>query len=333
MRLRFLTLFATLPLAACQGWQSALDPRGPGAQSLATLFWIFLAILGAVWALTMLGLLMALRRRRNTATDPLDADPTTERRMTRTVATLVGLTAITVLGLTGISYAYQKRLFDPREDILTIKLTGHQWWWQIEYEDPQANRSFATANEFYIPVGEPVRLKLESSDVIHSFWVPSLMGKMDQIPGRQNNLEIQADREGVYRGQCAEFCGWQHAHMAMLVIAIPKAEFDKWRNHQIRAASPPNDEERKHGEQVFLSSPCVACHTVRGTSAGGRVGPDLTHVGSRQYIAAGTLQTTRGNLAAWIVDPQGIKPGANMPVIQVPPQDLNALVSYLEGLR
>jgi cytochrome c oxidase subunit 2 len=159
------------------------------------------------------------------------------------------------------------------------------------------------------------------------------MGKMDNIPGRQNTLEIQADQEGIYRGQCAEFCGFQHAHMGMLVIAKPKADFDTWRDQQIKAAEPPGDEERKHGEQVFLSSPCASCHTIRGTSAGGRVGPELTHMASRHYLAAGTLPTTRGSIAAWIVDPQQIKPGANMPLIQVPPQDLNALVSYLEGLK
>ncbi|QFU17501.1 cytochrome c oxidase subunit II [Microvirga thermotolerans] len=322
-----------LPLTGCKGWQSALDPHGPGARSLETLFWIFLAVLATVWALTMLGLIASLRARRSAEADPLSDDPGTEAGMGRAVTLLVALTALTVLALTGISYAYQKRFGDKREDVLTIKVTGHQWWWQIDYEDAQANRSFTTANEIHIPVGEPVRLKLESSDVIHSFWVPSLMGKMDNIPGRQNVIEMQADREGIYRGQCAEFCGWQHAHMSMLIVAKPKSEFDAWRDRQIASAAPPADDERRRGEQVFLTSPCIMCHSVRGTSAGGKVGPDLTHVGSRLTLAAGTLQNTRGNLAAWIVDPQRIKPGTNMPLIQVEPQDLNALVSYLEGLK
>jgi cytochrome c oxidase subunit II len=333
MRLRPFGALAFLPLSACQGWQSALDTHGPQARSLEILFWLFLAILGTVWVLTMVGLLASLRSRREPEADPLAEDPRRQSRMTRTIAVLVALTGVTVLGLTGLSYAYQKGIFQQPADVLTIKITGHQWWWQVDYEDPQPSRTFTTANEIHIPVGEMVRLKLESSDVIHSVWVPSLMGKMDAIPGRQNILEFQADQEGIYRGQCAEFCGYQHAHMGMLINAQPRAAFEEWRDHQIAAASSVDDEERKHGEQVFFSSPCVMCHTVRGTSAGGRVGPDLTHVGSRRYIAAGTLETTRGNLAAWIVDPQRIKPGANMPIIKVPPQDLNALAHYLEGLK
>jgi cytochrome c oxidase subunit 2 len=137
----------------------------------------------------------------------------------------------------------------------------------------------------------------------------------------------------VYRGQCAEFCGWQHAHMGMLVVAESKEDFERWRAHQIKAAEPPSDPERQKGQQVFLSSPCMMCHQVRGTQAGGKVAPDLTHIGSRQYLAAGTLPMSRGNLAAWIVDPQGIKPGAHMPLIKLQPEEIDPLVSYLEGLK
>jgi cytochrome c oxidase subunit 2 len=333
MRLRPVGVVLLLPLTACQGWQSVLDPQGPAARSLENLFWIFVAVLGIVWMLTMGALLLSLRRRRPLGEDPLAVDPARERRMGWTIGGAIGLTGIIVLVLTGLSYASQKQLFQKREDVLTIKVTGHQWWWQFDYEDPQANRRFTTSNEIHIPVGEPVLLKLESSDVIHSFWVPSLTGKMDLIPGRQNTLQIQADREGSYRGQCAEFCGWQHAHMSVLVVARPKDAFEGWRENQIKDAEAPQNDERKRGEQVFLSKPCIMCHQVRGTTAGGRVAPDLTHVGSRQYIAAGTLPTTRGNLAAWIVDPQRIKPGAQMPVMQIEPEELDPLVSYLEGLK
>jgi cytochrome c oxidase subunit II len=250
-----------------------------------------------------------------------------------TVAAAVGLTLLTVLSLTGLSYAYQKELFEKRQDVLTIKITGHQFWWQVDYEDADASRRFTTANEIHIPVGQPVLLKLESSDVIHSFWVPSLTGKQDLIPGRQNTLQIQADREGVYRGQCAEFCGWQHAHMSMLFVAHGKEEFERWRAQQIKAAEPPSDPERQKGQSIFLSSPCVMCHSVRGTPAGGKVAPDLTHLGSRKTIAAGTLPMSRGNLAAWIVDPQGIKPGVDMPLIKLKPEEIDPLVTYLEGLK
>ncbi|RDI61211.1 cytochrome c oxidase subunit II [Microvirga subterranea] len=333
MHRRLACVFLILPLGACQGWQSALDTHGPAASALEALFWTFLSVLGFVWVLTMGAVALSLRRRRPEGEDPLVTNPRRESRMGWTISGAVALTVVTVLTLTGLSYASQKHLFEKRDDVLTIKVTGHQWWWQVDYEDSQADKRFTTANEIHIPVGEPVLLKLESSDVIHSFWVPSLTGKMDLIPGRQNTLQIQADREGSYRGQCAEFCGWQHAHMGMLIVARPKAEFDGWRDNQIRDATAPQTDERKRGEQIFFSKPCVMCHQVRGTSAGGKVAPDLTHVGSRQYIAAGTLPTTRGNIAAWIVDPQSIKPGAQMPVIKIEPDELDPLVSYLEGLK
>jgi cytochrome c oxidase subunit 2 len=323
----------TLCLSGCQGWQSALDPQGPEAKHLADLFWIFTAVVSAVWVLTMLALLLALRRRRPAGADPLATNPATEKRMTAVVATSVALTAITVLVLTGFSYATQKKLFSTKEQGVTIRVTGHQWWWEVEYEDPEPYKTFTTANEIHIPVGEPVTVKLNSSDVIHSFWVPTLFGKQDNITGRENEIQFTAEREGVYRGQCAEFCGWQHAHMSMLVVAKPRDAFDRWREAQIKAAEPPSDPERQKGLAIFQSKPCFMCHSVRGTQAGGRVAPDLTHIGSRQTIAAGTLPMSRGNLAAWIVDPQGIKPGVHMPLIKLDADEVDPLVSYLEGLK
>lgn len=326
-------LLLSLPLAGCQDWQSILNAQGPSAQALANMFWIFLAVLSAVWVLTMIALLLSLRRRRPADADPLATDPGTERRMTITVSIAVGLTLVTVICLTGLSYAAQKVLFSHKDGALTVSVTGQQWWWKVTYEDEQPSRVFTTANEIHIPVGEPVLVKLESTDVIHSFWVPNLTGKIDAIPGRQNQIQIQADRPGIYRGQCAEFCGLQHAHMGMLVVAEAKEDFERWRNHQISSALPPNDPERQRGMGIFLSKPCVMCHQVRGTDAGGRVAPDLTHVGSRRYIGAGTLETTRGNIAAWIIDPHGVKPGVNMPTIQLEPDEVQPLASYLEGLK
>ncbi|HEX2137600.1 MAG TPA: cytochrome c oxidase subunit II [Microvirga sp.] len=329
----FPLLLSTLPLAGCQGWQSALDAQGPTARALADMFWIFVAVLATVWILTMVALLLALRKRRPPGTDPLATDPAAERRMTIAVSVAVGLTLVTVLTLTGLSYGGQKALFSHVDGALTVRVTGHQWWWEVTYEDPQPNMVFTTANEIHIPVGEPVVIKLESTDVIHSFWVPNLTGKMDAITGRQNQIQIQADRPGVYRGQCAEFCGLQHAHMGLLLIAEPREEFLRWRDRQVSSAEAPSDPERQRGMEIFLSKPCVMCHQIRGTDAGGKVAPDLTHVGSRRYIAAGTLETTRGNIAAWIVDPHGIKPGVNMPTIQLEPGEVQPLASYLEGLK
>jgi cytochrome c oxidase subunit II len=326
-------LLLCLPLGGCQHWQSVLNAQGPAASSLARMFWIFVAVLATVWVLTMVALLLSLRRRRPVDADPLATNPATERRMTITISVAVGLTLLTVISLTGLSYAAQKVLFAHKDGALTLLVTGQQWWWKITYEDFQPNRVFTTANEIHIPVGEPVLIKLESSDVIHSFWVPSLTGKMDAITGRQNQIQIQADRPGIYRGQCAEYCGLQHAHMGLLVVAESKEDFERWREQQISSAIPPRDEERQRGMEIFLSKPCTMCHQIRGTDAGGKIAPDLTHVGSRRTIAAGTLENTRGNLAAWIVDPQGIKPGAHMPVIKLEPDEVQPLAVYLESLK
>ncbi|WP_262297891.1 cytochrome c oxidase subunit II [Microvirga sesbaniae] len=328
----FLVL-ALLPLGGCQGWQSALDAHGPAAGALARMFWIFVAVLATVWVLTMIALVLALRRRRAPDADPLATDPGTERRMTVTISIAIALTLVTVVSLTGLSYAAQKVLFAHKDGGLSLLVKGQQWWWQVTYEDAQPNRVFTTANEIHIPVGEPVLIKLESSDVIHSFWVPSLTGKMDAITGRQNQIQIQADRPGVYRGQCAEYCGLQHAHMGLLVVAESKEDFERWREQQISSAIPPTDDERQRGMEIFMSKPCVMCHQIRGTDAGGKVAPDLTHVGSRRTIGAGTLETTRGNIAAWIVDPHGVKPGVNMPTIQLDPDEVQPLATYLEGLK
>lgn len=334
MRVRpFLTAPIALALSGCSGWQSALDPHGPHADSLSRLFWIFLAILGTIWTVTILMLLLALRRRRAPDADPLMTRPGTERRMTIVVSCAVALTVITVISLTVVSYGGQRVLFANRDGPLTLLVTGQQFWWKVQYEDASPARTFTTANEIHIPVGEKVLIKLEASDVIHSFWVPSLNGKMDAIPGRQNEIEIQADRPGIYRGQCAEFCGWQHAHMGLLIVAESRQDFERWRDGQIGAARAPDDPEAQKGMEIFMTKPCIMCHEIRGTSAGGKVAPDLTHVGSRQYIGAGILPTTRGNIAAWIIDPQRIKPGVHMPLIQIAPEEIQPLAIYLESLK
>jgi cytochrome c oxidase subunit 2 len=335
-RLPLLASAAALTLVGCQDWQSSLDPHGPAAESIAALFWVFTIVSTVVWLLVMAALGLALLRRRVDAVavlDPLVTDPAQDRRARNIIAGAIGATAVILLVLTGLSYSAQKALTAPREDELVIKVTGNQWWWDVRYEDPQPSRTFTTANEIHIPVGRPVRLKLESIDVIHSFWVPNLAGKVDLVPGRQNELRLSASRPGVYRGQCAEFCGYQHAHMGIFLIAEPDADFEAWRDRQLAAAEPPSDSERQKGIAVFLSQACVMCHTIRGTSAGGRTGPDLTHVGSRRSIAAGTLPMNRGALAAWIVDPQAIKPGTKMPSSDLNADQVNALVSYLEGLK
>jgi cytochrome c oxidase subunit 2 len=203
----------------------------------------------------------------------------------------------------------------------------------VRYEATEADQTVITANEIHVPLGEPVVIKTSSTDVIHSFWAPNLHGKRDLIPGYQNALWIEADREGVYRGQCAEFCGHQHAHMSFYVIAEPPEKFRSWLAAQASTPPPPSDPSAKEGQQVFLSHTCVMCHTIRGTQAGAKMGPDLTHIASRMTIAAGTLPNTTGNLAGWILDSQSIKPGNKMPPNPLKADDLNALLKYLGTLK
>jgi cytochrome c oxidase subunit 2 len=213
-----------------------------------------------------------------------------------------------------------------------IRVTGHQWWWEVLYED-KPERSFVTANEIYVPVGEPITVTLETRDVIHSFWVPSLHGKMDQISGHENQLQFSASRPGVYWGQCAEFCGLEHAKMAFNVVAVPRPEFELWQARQLSPAESPIEAVRQQGLLVFLSRGCMLCHTIRGTLAGGRLGPDLTHLASRRSLAAGTLANNAGSLAGWIADPQHVKPGNFMPNIELSGEELAALAAYLTELK
>jgi cytochrome c oxidase subunit 2 len=214
---------------------------------------------------------------------------------------------------------------------VTVEVTGHQWWWEARYLDPDPSRTFVTANEIHIPVGRPVLVKLKGADVIHSFWIPALNGKTDTIPGRTNLTWMQADRPGTYRGQCTEYCGLQHAHMAAFVIADPPDVFEAWRRAQTEPAAPAAGASAG-GEGLFVDR-CGACHTVRGTTAGGIAGPDLTHLMSRATLAAGTVPNTVSGLEGWIANPQALKPGARMPATDLSGAELGQLTAYLETLR
>jgi len=213
---------------------------------------------------------------------------------------------------------------------LTLEVTGHQWWWEVRYLSDKPGETFVTANEIHIPVGRPVLVKLIGADVIHSFWVPALTGKTDTIPGRANLTWLQADKAGVYQGQCTEYCGVQHAHMAFSVVADPPQAFEAWRARQL--APEPEVAGADLGAALF-DARCGTCHTVRGTAAGGVVGPDLTHLMSRQTLAAGTLPNTPAALAGWIANPEGAKPGALMPATNLTGPQLNQIVAYLETLK
>lgn len=310
------------------GRHSALDPAGPQAGRIDAL-WHFLWIVAALVLLAVVAALLyaALRRRPSS----LPAHATGRARTAVTGA--VGVTVLILLVFLGINFGTGRALTVPPEDALLVRITGKQWWWEITYPGNPPSHQVTTANELNVPVGVPVVVELTSSDVIHSFWPPNLVGKRDLIPGETASLWFQADSAGVYRAQCAEYCGHQHAKMAMLVVAQPRDSFEQWLARQRDSARTPSDSLAARGQEVFLATSCVMCHSVRGTPAGSRIGPDLTHLASRRTIAAGTLPNTRGNLAGWILDPQRIKPGSRMPSNQLSPDDLHALLAYLESLR
>jgi len=323
-------LLLLLPLAGCS--VAALQPRGDGAAEIARLFWFFTAICAAVWVLVVAALLLSIRRR-GPERDPLNVEMQGERRAVGVVGVCTAATVVVIAALTLLSYFTGKSLAGlGGPDELKVTITGQQWWWDIRYEDDTPSNIFSTANEIHIPTGRPVRLQLQSTDVIHSFWMPSITGKQDLIPGQQNGITIKAEKAGKYRGQCAEFCGHQHAHMALLVVAEEPEKFEAWLASQRNTAPEPQTDSTKRGRDLFVSQTCGMCHNVRGTTATAILGPDLTHVASRPTLAAGTLLNHRGQLAGWIVDPQAIKPGVRMPPNQLQPEDLQALLDYLQTL-
>jgi cytochrome c oxidase subunit II len=314
------------------GSQAVHEPAGPQAALLDRLGDLMYGVSVVVFLLVVATLLLAMLRRRSPTDDPHDA--ARERRMRTVVALASGATAAVLVLVTLVNYATGRELTRrPPTEAVQIRVTGHQWWWEVEYRDSIASNWATTANEIHVPVGRPVVVELRSSDVNHSFWVPNLGVKRDLIPGEETSIWFRADTAGVYRGQCAEFCGHQHAKMALLVVAQPADSFSAWLARQRDTASTPTDSAALRGQEVFLSSSCAMCHAIGGTPAGSRVGPNLTHLASRLTLAAGTLPNTRGNLAGWIVDPQRIKPGSRMPPNSLEPGELDALLAYLGTLR
>jgi cytochrome c oxidase subunit 2 len=255
--------------------------------------------------------------------------------MKKSVILATSLSAIVLISLMMTSFVRGERETDipPHSNPLVVIVTGHQWWWEFSYVDSVAENRVTTANELHVPVGRPVILRLKSSDVIHSFWVPNMHGKRDAIPGYTTLMWFIADKPGSYQGQCAEFCGYEHARMGFLLQAEAPEKFAAWITAAKQAAIEPTDSIAKRGKEVFLSMPCASCHTIGGTKAGGHVGPPLTHIASQSTLAAASYPNNTGYLTAWIVDPQSLKPGANMPQNVLSPQDLRALVHYLQTLK
>jgi cytochrome c oxidase subunit 2 len=250
------------------------------------------------------------------------------------VAVAVALSIVALLALLTVSVITGRNLeLLGAQDALRIRITANQWWWDVQYLNPIPSLMVTTANEIHIPVGRPVAILLQSYDVVHSLWIPALHGKRDLIPGRLSEIWIQADQPGFYRGQCAEYCGLQHAKMALTVVADTPDDFQRWLTHMRSPAPAPGTPSQIRGREVIERGPCAMCHSIQGTLAGGRTAPDLTHLGSRSTIAAGTLPNSRGNLGGWIADPQHIKPGNHMPVPGLSSDELVAVLDYLETLK
>jgi cytochrome c oxidase subunit 2 len=309
--------------------QSALHPAGIQAARIGHLFWVLLAICVVVWVVVAVVAWAAIRRGRQPV-----ASPATDRQLAWRVGAAAGVTLLVVTGIL-LQTVLTGRAMDTLRtgDALRIQVTGNQWWWDIVYLHANPSLQVTTANEIHIPVGRPVAINLLSNDVIHSLWIPNLQGKIDLVPGRLNQLWLQADRPGVFRGQCAEYCGAQHANMALVVVAEASDDFERWLAGNRAPAPAPVTAEQQRGKDIVERGPCAMCHAIAGTSAGARTAPDLTHVASRSTIAAGALPNTRGYLAGWIVDPQHIKPGSRMPSTGLRSEELQAVLAYLETLK
>lgn len=314
-----------LVLSGCGGSQSALDPAGWGAARIAELFWWLTGGAVVIWLL-VIGLTVYVMHVRP------------EPHPRRTALLIIGggavFPTIVLAGYLVYGLALLPDLLAPAPPgSLRVHVTGEQWWWRVHYPGPDGE-PVPLANEIHLPVGEPVDLLLASPDVIHAFWVPSLGGKMDMIPGRQTRLTLEPTRTGVFRGVCAEYCGTAHAQMKFYVVVEERAAFERWLAHQAAPAQPPATPLAERGQTLFLASGCGACHAVRGTPAAGAVGPDLTHVGGRLSLGAGILPSQPDDFLRWIAHTEAVKPGVHMPAFgMLPEEDLHALAAYLSGLE
>jgi cytochrome c oxidase subunit 2 len=328
----------SLLLGACayQHYQSDFGGGAVEDDQFQALFWIFLGVSAFMYVLVIAFLVAAIARRNRLQANIVETGHH-HRAHPLMRSGLIGWTVLITLGLAGLAiasfFADRSMARAATNEKLSIKLTANQWWWDVRYNSNDPSKTMRTANELHLPVGVPVRVTLASNDVIHSFWVPSLSGKQDLIPGRESDITIVPRRIGIYRGQCAEFCGVQHAHMSLIVDVDSYADFIKWWDHQLEPARQPASPLALAGYKYVTSGPCSSCHNIGGTPAGGTVAPDLTHLASRRSIAAGTLPMSSGNLYGWVEDPQSLKPGSHMPTIGLEPDQLHSVVAYLETLK
>jgi cytochrome c oxidase subunit 2 len=320
--------------AGCGNEQDALAPKSHASSDIASLFWWMMGVAWAGLAVVVVLMLLAWRRSNRPGIAGDHEGPKAGEKVGFRVvvgagvifpivliAALFVVADIFVIGTTQAPAAGATKL--------TVHVTGHQWWWQVRYPGTTA----VTANEIHIPVRTPVRVVVDTADVIHSFWVPRLNRTIDTIPGRKNAIELYADAVGRYRGQCDEFCGLQHTHMAFYVYADPPAVFRRWLANQAKPARRPAGALAARGKADFLGSSCATCHAIRGTSASANVGPDLTHLATRHTLAALAIPNDRAHLSYWLGHAQQVKPGNQMPDMRLGAAEVRALTAYLEGLR
>jgi cytochrome c oxidase subunit 2 len=319
-------------LTGCSGEASILEPRSEAGERVERLWWLtfWTSVVAVVFVVAFV--LRAVQRGRRPPPegdeDAIDKRPVPWGERFIVVAGLV-VSGVILAGFFAYSLAELNALAEPPDEpTMEIEVVGRNWWWEARYPN-----GAVTANEIHIPVGQAVEVKLSTADVIHSFWVPQLNVKQDQVPGMDNRLWLQADEPGRYRGQCTEYCGLQHARMVFYVEAQPPAEFERWLASQAAPAQEPTTAPARAGRDLFLASSCAGCHAVRGTTAAGNLGPDLTHLASRQTIGAGLLRLNRDNLADFVLNAQNAKPGASMPPTEIAPDELSALVDYLMTLE
>jgi cytochrome c oxidase subunit 2 len=331
MRIRLALPTVAVSLISCSGIQTGLSPVGDQARSQYFLLMLSLAVCSVMFVLVTSFLLFSLFRRR---LDGGDHEVLPDRSLHRSLWVWSAIIVGALLVLAGASFWVDRSFaLAQNSETLQVRVTAHQWWWRIAYRNPVTGDWIETANELHLPVDRTTRIELGSADVIHSFWVPNVAGKMDVIPGHANAIDLTPRQLGWFRGQCAEFCGAQHARMAFDVKIETSNDFDRWLRTQAEPVRPPIDAVEARGMEIVTTGACAMCHVLRGTSAAGRAGPDLTHVGSRRTLAAGTLPMNRGNLEGWIAQPQALKPGTMMPAISLGPSDADAVAHYLEHLQ
>lgn len=322
-----------LPPVAVVSPPSVLDPRGPAGADIALLWWVLFGLGSAVFVVVavLLGIASLGRRGGAVADDALTGEGFAGGSNALVVIGGVAVPAVIVVGLmvTTVVTAERVTTVGDRHEPLVVEVTGHQFWWDVRYPD----HDIRTANEVHVPVGRPVEFRVTSTDVIHSFWVPQFGGKIDMNPGEENTLRLLVEQPGEYRGLCTEYCGIQHARMHFIAVAHEPEDFDDWLADRAEPPDDPAEEGAVAGQEVFVGAGCAECHTVEGVSPLIDDYPDLTHLADRRTIAAGSLENNRGNLGGWILDPQGLKPGARMPPANLTGEQLQDLLDYLETLR